>query len=108
MTNNDFINDYVNGNITTPKANGHLATDGINLYSYSTPICSIDPIKKVATLNRTRYSVTTSRHQTATAYLLSRAGYIYNEIDNVAMNGGWWNFGFQGAEIWTQKENGII
>lgn len=67
-----------------------LSYDGRVAYSYGMhfPLAVVLTTKdgpKQATVNRDKYSSTTSRHQSAIRYALTRAGYSITEADTAEM-----------------------
>lgn len=53
------------------------------LYSYATCICEIDPHRKICVLNVTKYSHTTSRHQSLLYDALRGSGLSQTEISDI-------------------------
>ena len=56
-------------------------SDGLALWSYGTAIAVREG--GVVLFNATKYSVTTSRHQSAARYVLAKAGIAVKELHNV-------------------------
>lgn len=98
MTNEQIMNDYISGTRTVYGAN-HLLIDGNVLFNYSTAICEIDREAKKARLNVRKYSTTTSKIQSRLHSLLHQAGFEIEESEDFRF-GGWWNFGYQGAQVY--------
>ena len=74
MRNNEFLEQYVDGNYTQ-MAHGRMAYKDGRLISYRTPICDIDRLRKKAIVNVRKYSSTTSRMQNYLLHLLEINGY---------------------------------
>lgn len=58
-----------------------VSTDGVFIYSYSTPILRWIIPGAVAVLNETRYSKTTSSQQNGLRYLLHRHDILFEEVN---------------------------
>lgn len=69
------------------RHNGSLHATNVRgiyrLYSYDTCICEIDPHRKKCVLNTTKYSRTTSRHQSLLYDALRNSGLSQSEISDV-------------------------
>lgn len=74
MRNNDFIQQYVDGNIVE-GAHGRMAYKNGRLISYNTVICDIDRVLKMAHVNIHKYSSTTSRMQNMLLAMLADSNY---------------------------------
>lgn len=80
MRNNDFIQQYVDGNIVE-GAHGRMAYKNGRLISYNTVICDIDRVHKAATVNIHKYSATTSRMQNTLLAMLKAENYTIYKYD---------------------------
>lgn len=58
-------------------------SDGDTLWSYGTALAAVDPARSMVVLNRTRYSVTTSIHQSALAAEMRLEDYVLVEVYDV-------------------------
>ena len=80
MRNNDFIRQYVKGDILQ-GAYGRMAYKGGRLISYNTVICDIDRYHKTASVNIHKYSSTTSRMQNRLLAILAEHNYEVHTYD---------------------------
>lgn len=80
MRNNDFIQQYVDGNIVE-GAHGRMAYKNGRLISYNTVICDIDRVHKIANVNTHKYSSTTSRMQGVLMATLKKEDYEVRTYD---------------------------
>lgn len=80
MRNNDFIQQYVDGNIVE-GAHGRMAYKNGRLISYNTVICDIHRSTKVAYVNTHKYSSTTSRMQNTLMAILKQNDYAVFTYD---------------------------
>ena len=84
LKNAEVIKLFVCGN---PCYNGSLHVTNVRgiyrLYSYATCICEIDPHQKMCVINTTKYSQTTSRHQSLLYDALRDSGLSQTKISGI-------------------------
>ena len=105
MTNREFIDKFVSGNLKQPACCNHLLAVNDRLYSYSTEILHIDVENRLVEFNTAKYSRTTSKHQTMirrsiNVYLPSFSLKEYDGDTNIY----YWNYGYQGADVWRVRD----
>lgn len=98
MTNEQIVKAYIDGDKYYYGAN-HLLIDGAFLFNYSTALCEIDRKNGKARFNTNKYSRTTAKIQNLLKYHLQCAGYDIEESEDFSF-GGWWNYGYQGAQVY--------
>lgn len=101
MTNNEFMEMYINGTIDIGACN-HLACGKGELINYSTTICVLDRETKTARVNTAKYSRTTGKIQNALLRLLAADNWNIETYEGEPCR--YWNYGYMGAENWTVKE----
>ena len=101
MTNREFIREYIRGG-KQYGANGHLGYAEDKLVNYSTVICIIDRENRKAKVNKTKYSVTTSKIQGELRFALHQEGYAIEEYEGEPASA--WNYGYLGAWNVTVKD----
>jgi hypothetical protein len=84
MNNQSVINAFLCGK-SAKSSNGNLRTDGNKLVSYYTAIAV--RMGDTIVLNRTKYSVSTSKIQTWLLYSVIESGLQYKEVCNVPLGG---------------------
>ena len=82
MNNQSVINAFICGN-SAKSSNGNLRTDGNKLVSYYTAIAV--RMGDTIVLNRTKYSVSTSKIQTWLLHSVINCGFPHREVYNVPM-----------------------
>ena len=76
MNNKSVINAFVNGK-NGRSSNGNLRTDGTKLFNYGT--CIAQKLENgTILLNKTKYSVSTSKIQTWAAYIIPNGIDVHN------------------------------
>lgn len=78
MRNKEIVERFLYHNDVVSNSTGSLSSTGDCLYSYQTCIAEFDKGGRLW-FNKTKYSCTTSHHQT----LVSRQASIYKEVDNI-------------------------
>ena len=101
MTNNNLLNEYINGG-KEANAYCHLMYRGNILVNYSTVICEIDRGNKTAKLNAKKYSVTTTKIQNELRFLLKANDFTVEEYEGDSAR--WWNCGYMGAPTLTKQD----
>jgi hypothetical protein len=94
MTNNEAIRAFVNGTMKRGAVN-HIGWNNDKLINYSTTLCEIERDTNTAYFNRSKYSTTTSKIQSALRRELEAAGLNIIECDGEPCY--IWNYGYMGA-----------